>query len=84
MNWKVFGRKRSWPDLKYYPGSCLVGLRKTTKNFSQDSQSLGRDVNLVSLEYEAGVSTTRPRSSVFKALKYNVFCGIRTQCVEIK
>jgi hypothetical protein len=30
MTWKVFGRMRSWPDTRYYPGICLEGLRKTT------------------------------------------------------
>jgi hypothetical protein len=27
----ISGRKRSWPKLRYYPGICLEGLRKTTK-----------------------------------------------------
>jgi hypothetical protein len=31
MNWKGCGRKRSWPNLRYYTGICLEGLRKTTK-----------------------------------------------------
>jgi len=33
MNWKGFGRKRSWPNFKvaYYPGNRLQGLRKLTK-----------------------------------------------------
>jgi hypothetical protein len=28
MNWKGCGRKKSWPNLRYYPGICLEGLRK--------------------------------------------------------
>jgi hypothetical protein len=32
MNWKGYGRKRSW--LRYYPGIFLEGLRKTAKNLS--------------------------------------------------
>jgi len=32
MNWKGCERKWSWPNLRYYPGICLEGLRKTTKN----------------------------------------------------
>jgi hypothetical protein len=31
MNWKGCGRKQSWPDLRYYPGICLEGLRKSSK-----------------------------------------------------
>lgn len=23
MNWKGFGKKRPWPELKYYPSICL-------------------------------------------------------------
>jgi hypothetical protein len=30
MNWKGFGRKRSWPNWNYHPGICLE-LRKTTR-----------------------------------------------------
>jgi hypothetical protein len=32
VNWKRCGRKRSWPNLRYYPSICLEGLRETTKN----------------------------------------------------
>jgi hypothetical protein len=31
--WKRCGRKRSWPNLRYYAGIFLVGLR-ITKNIS--------------------------------------------------
>jgi hypothetical protein len=31
MNWKGYGRKRSQPNLRYYPGICLEELRKTIK-----------------------------------------------------
>jgi hypothetical protein len=27
--WKEFGRRRSWPELKYYPEIILEGLKKT-------------------------------------------------------
>jgi hypothetical protein len=47
--WKV----RSWPNLRYYPGICLEGSRKTTKNLSKASRSLGRDLNPGPPEYEA-------------------------------
>jgi hypothetical protein len=64
MNWKGCGRKRSWPNLRYYPGTRLEGVRKTTKSLSQDSRSPGRDLNPGPAEYEARVLTTRPRRSV--------------------
>jgi hypothetical protein len=41
INWKGHGRKRLWPNLKFYSGTCLEDLRKTTENLSQDSRSLG-------------------------------------------
>jgi hypothetical protein len=60
MNWKGCGSKLSWPDLRLYPGICLEGPRKTTKNLSHDSRSPGRDLNRRPSEYE-GVLTSRPR-----------------------
>jgi hypothetical protein len=50
--------KRSWLNLRYYPGIYLERLRETTKNFSRDSRSLGRDLNLGPPKYEAGVPST--------------------------
>jgi hypothetical protein len=69
MNWKWFGRKRSWPNFKVGLLSQLSHWgteenSKTTKNFSQDSRSPGRDLNPEPPECEAGVLTTRPRRSV--------------------
>jgi hypothetical protein len=32
-----YGRKWSWHNLRYYPGICLEGLRKTTRNLVQIS-----------------------------------------------
>jgi hypothetical protein len=46
--------------LVYYPGTCLEGLRETTKNFSQDSRYQSKDLNPGCTEYEAGVPTTQP------------------------
>jgi hypothetical protein len=31
INWEGCGRKWPWPNLRYYPGICLEGLRKTIK-----------------------------------------------------
>jgi hypothetical protein len=30
---KIFGRKQPWPNLRYYPGVRLEELRKTTEDF---------------------------------------------------
>jgi hypothetical protein len=51
------GRKRSWPNYRYYPGICLEGLRTIMKNIRQDSRSPGQDLNPGLPEYEAGVLT---------------------------
>jgi hypothetical protein len=64
MNLKGFGRKPSWPNLRYYPGIRVVRLRKTTKPMSQGSRSPGRDLNPGPPEYEAVVLTTKPRRLV--------------------
>jgi hypothetical protein len=58
MNWKGCGRRQSWPNLRYYPGSCLEGLRKTAKTLSQNSWSPGPDLNQKLSKYEAGMLTT--------------------------
>jgi hypothetical protein len=50
--------------LRYHPGMLLEGLRKNTKNLSQDSRSQGRDWSPGFPQYEAGVYHTRPRRSV--------------------
>jgi hypothetical protein len=43
------GMRRGWKcpqyDLLHYPSICMEGLRKTTKNFSQDSLRLYRGSN---------------------------------------
>jgi hypothetical protein len=50
--------------LGYYPGIRMEGLRKTTEDFSQDSQSLSRDLNPEPPEYEARMLANRPLRSV--------------------
>jgi hypothetical protein len=54
MNWKGCGRKRSWPNFRYYPGIFLEGLKKTTKNLSQESRFAGRDLNAVRVNVGSG------------------------------
>jgi hypothetical protein len=44
---------------------------KTTKHLSQQSRSSGRDLNPRPPEYETGVLTTGPRSSVLNYLRIN-------------
>jgi hypothetical protein len=60
MNSKGYGRKRS----RHYFSIFLDGPRGTTKNFSQDSHCLGRDLNSGLPEYEAEVLTTWPQCLV--------------------
>jgi hypothetical protein len=55
MIWKGFGRKRSWPILRYYPGIRLDGLRKPTKKTIRIAGSRIRFFNPRPPEYEAGV-----------------------------
>jgi len=37
MNQERYGRRQSWPLLRYYPGIYLKGLRKMIKSSYQDS-----------------------------------------------
>jgi hypothetical protein len=50
--------------IRYYPGIRVEGLRKTTKNLSQDSRSPGRNLKPGSSEYEAGALINLPRLSM--------------------
>jgi hypothetical protein len=51
MNCKEYGRKESWPNLRYFPSSCLEGLRKTMKTLSHDNQWPRQDLNWASPQY---------------------------------
>jgi hypothetical protein len=64
MNWNGCERNRSRPNVRYYPGICLEGLKKTTKPINEDSRSLSSDLNLGPPKYEAWVLTSRLRRSV--------------------
>jgi hypothetical protein len=57
---------QSWPNLRYYPGIVLEWMRKTTKILSQDSRSLGRDLDSETPGREAGVLNTLLRRSLYK------------------
>jgi hypothetical protein len=50
----------------YHTGICLEGMRKTTKNLSQDSRSLDRDLNQGPPEYEVCVLSTQVRKGSMK------------------
>jgi hypothetical protein len=58
MNWKGYGRKQLWSNLRSCSGICLEGLRKTTEALGQDSQSPGWDLNPGPPKYEVGVLTS--------------------------
>jgi hypothetical protein len=59
-----YGRKRIWPNIKYYHGICLGVLKKTTKGLSHCSRSPSRDLNPEPSECEVGVLTIQPRRSM--------------------
>jgi hypothetical protein len=80
MNWKGYGRKRTWLNLRYYPGTDLEGLRKIMKTFSQDNRSPGRDLNPGPPKYEAEVLITRQRRSVI--LHIFTFCSPDTKTLD--
>jgi hypothetical protein len=60
MNWKGCERKRPWPNLRYYVGIFLEGLRRIMNNLRQGSQYPGLDLKSGPLKNEARVLTTRP------------------------
>jgi hypothetical protein len=64
MDWKGYERKQAWwPNLSYHPGIRQEGLRRNTKNVSQDTDILGRDLNQGHPEYERRVPASRPQRS---------------------
>jgi hypothetical protein len=64
MNWKGFGRKRSWPNFKVlFPNSPGV-TSEYHENFSYDSRSPGQDLKPGPPEYEEEVITIQLRRFV--------------------
>jgi hypothetical protein len=63
LNWKGFGRYRSLPNYKALSRHSPGGTEENHEK-RQSGLSPGRDLNLGSPEYEAGVLTTQPRLSV--------------------
>jgi hypothetical protein len=54
------GSKRSSPNLKYYPGISLEGLRNTPENLIENDRSLSSDFKLGPPEYKARMIPTLP------------------------
>jgi hypothetical protein len=71
MNWKGYEWKQLRPDLRYYPSICVQGLSKIMKTLSQNSRSLGQDLNLnLGPLMHEGVLTTWLQCSVLSIEKY--------------
>jgi hypothetical protein len=54
---KAYGKKRSWPNLRWYPRIYLEALRKTTKNLTQHNRSPVWDFNTGIPKFEARMPT---------------------------
>jgi hypothetical protein len=59
MNWKGYGRKWLWPNLRYCPWICVEVLRETMKNLSHGNWFLGQELNRRPPKYEIGVVTMK-------------------------
>jgi hypothetical protein len=57
-------KKWPWPNLKYYPGIYLEGIRKNMKNLCKDSRSPGQDLNPETPEYEVGMHNLYPAYNI--------------------
>jgi hypothetical protein len=75
MNWKRCGRKRSWPNLRYYLCICLERLSKTSKNLSQDSLSPGQGLNPRLSEYEVGDTPVKHADGQKRPNCSSIFCA---------
>jgi hypothetical protein len=53
MSWRGCASKWSCPNLRYYAGILVEGLRKTMKTFNQDSRCSGRNSNRAPPEYKS-------------------------------
>lgn len=59
MNWKVYGKKRPWSNLRCYTGIYLEALGESTKELTQFSIFPGRELNPRPPEYKEGMTSTR-------------------------
>jgi hypothetical protein len=55
IEFERFRRKWSWPNVRYYPGICVVGLKNTIKSFSDNSCCPGQDPNWIYPHYKLKV-----------------------------
>jgi hypothetical protein len=69
MNWKVFCRKRSWPNFKVLSRHSPGELRKTAKTSIRIAGCLSLDSKPGPTDYEAEVLTTRPRRLICMGVK---------------
>jgi hypothetical protein len=65
MNWKGFGRKRSWPNFKVLSRHSHGGTEEKNENSINIVSFRGRESKTGSPEYEVWVLTSRPRRSVW-------------------
>jgi hypothetical protein len=63
IDWKGFGRNRSWPNFKALSRNLPRGTEKTTKTSIRTAGLRGRDLNPGTPEYEE-VLNTQQRGSV--------------------
>jgi hypothetical protein len=88
MNWKRFGRKRAWSNLKYYIGISLEELRNyTKKSITVFNVPAGiRTEYLPNTCIERYVQTSRFDNEVyytFYSAGYNIYCGNKFKtCAE--
>jgi uncharacterized protein YuzB (UPF0349 family) len=54
-----YGKKRSWPVLRFCCNNCPEGLRKTLKNLDKDSQVQGKELISGLPKCEPGLLTTK-------------------------
>jgi hypothetical protein len=63
MNWKAWGRKRYWPNLRHYPGFYMGGLKKIMTNLRQDRRCW--DSNRTLSEYKSETLSLEQTCSEF-------------------
>jgi hypothetical protein len=83
MNWRGFERKGSWLNFKVLSRHSPGGTEEIYENLSQDNQSLGRDLNPGSPEYEERVLTTGPRRSVWVVFFVTIEAVAVITCVRM-
>jgi len=59
VNWKLFGRRRSWTNVRSDLVLCLRGLVKNTTHLGQDNRLPDRDLNPELPKYEVGMPPIR-------------------------